>query len=81
MISFAEKLGTRLLYFVPRNNVVQRAENHRKTVIEYDPQSPQADEYRALAKIIGENQEFTLPTPLDNDTLEALLIKYSEEND
>ena len=76
---FAAKLGTKLLYFVPRNNVVQRAENRRKTVIEYAPDSAQADEYRALARTLGENREFTVPTPLDNDTLEALLIKYSEE--
>lgn len=75
---FAKRLGTRLLYFVPRDNVVQRAENRRKTVIEYEPQSGQADEYRALAKIIGENTEFSIPTPIDNDELEALLIKYTE---
>ena len=78
---FASKLGTRMLYFVPRNNVVQRAENRRKTVIEYDPASPQADEYRALAGIIAENRDFAIPTPLENDELEALLIKYSEETE
>lgn len=76
---FAQKLGTRLLYFVPRDNVVQRAENRRKTVIEYAPDAAQSDEYRALAKIIGENQQFSLPTPLENEELEALLIKYTEE--
>ncbi len=76
---FAAQLGTRLLYFVPRNNVVQRAENRRKTVIEYDPANPQADEYRALAKAIANNEQFTVPTPLSNEALEALLIKYSEE--
>lgn len=78
---FAAKLGTRLLYFVPRDNVVQRAENRRKTVIEYAPDSAQADEYRALARVLSENQQFALPTPLENDELEALLIKYSEEAD
>lgn len=76
---FAEKLGTKLLYFVPRNNVVQRAENRRKTVIEFQPDCAQADEYRALAKALGENRDFAIPTPLDNDALEALLIKYSED--
>lgn len=78
---FAALLGTRLLYFVPRNNVVQRAENHRKTVIEYAPADPQADEYRALARAIGENTGFTVPTPLSNEALEALLVKYSEDMD
>ena len=35
--AFAEKLGTRLLYFIPRDNVVQHAELKRKTVIEDAP--------------------------------------------
>lgn len=76
---FAARLGTKLLHFVPRDNVVQRAENRRKTVIEYSPDSPQAEEYRGLARIIGETSEFSVPTPLENDELEALVIKYSEE--
>ena len=76
---FAQRLGTKLLYFVPRDNVVQRAENRRQTVVEYAPDSAQAAEYRALAKALGENQDFTVPTPLENDALEALLLKYSEE--
>ena len=76
---FARKLGTKLLYFVPRDNVVQRAENRRKTVIEYDPACDQAREYRNLAKILADNQEFSVPTPLENEELEALLIKYTEE--
>jgi nitrogenase iron protein NifH len=76
---FASRLGTKLLYFVPRDNVVQRAENRRKTVIEYSPSSTQADEYRRLARVIGDNREFSVPTPLKNDELEALMLKYSEE--
>ena len=76
---FAQKLGTRLLYFVPRDNVVQRAENRRKTVIEYDPNCAQAQEYRNLAKLLADNTEFAVPTPLENEELEALLIKYTEE--
>ncbi len=76
---FAAALGSRLLYFVPRDNVVQRAENRRKTVLEYAPDSPQADEYRALARAIGENQQFCVPTPVDQQTLEDLLLRYSDE--
>ena len=33
----AEKLGTRMIHFVPRDNVVQRAEINRKTVIDFEP--------------------------------------------
>ena len=42
--AFAKELGTQLLYFVPRDNIVQRAEINRKTVIEYKPDSAQAQD-------------------------------------
>ena len=35
--AFAKVLGTQLIHYVPRDNVVQRAEIHRKTVIDYEP--------------------------------------------
>jgi nitrogenase subunit NifH len=34
---FAKKLGTQMIYFVPRDNDVQRAEINRMTVIEWKP--------------------------------------------
>lgn len=39
--AFSKELGTQLLYFVPRDNIVQRAEINKKTVIEYKPDSNQ----------------------------------------
>ncbi len=72
----AEKLGTQMIHFIPRENVVQRAEINRKTVIEYEPEHAQADEYRALAKKIDENKMFVVPTPITIEELEALLIKH-----
>jgi nitrogenase iron protein NifH len=74
--ALAERLGTQMIHFVPRDNVVQRAEINRKTVIEFEPTAGQADEYRNLAKAIDGNQVFTIPKPLDMDELEAILIKY-----
>ena len=35
-----------MIHFVPRDNLVQRAEMRRMTVIEYSPEHPQAQEYR-----------------------------------
>jgi nitrogenase iron protein NifH len=74
--AFAEELGTQLIHFVPRDNVVQRAEINKKTVIEYDPNAPQADEYRKLAKSIEENKLFTIPRPMTQERLEEILIQY-----
>jgi nitrogenase iron protein NifH len=74
--AFAEELGTQLIHFVPRDNVVQRAEINKKTVIEYDPQAQQAEEYRALAKSIEENELFVIPKPMTQERLEEILIQY-----
>ena len=74
--AFSRELGTKLLYFVPRNNVVQRAEINRQTVIQYAPGSNQAQEYRNLAKAIIDNQDFTIPTPMTQDRLEEILLEY-----
>ena len=74
--AFAKELGTQLLYFIPRNNIVQRAEIKRQTVIEYKSDSEQADEYRGLARKIDENDMFTIPTPMSQDRLEEILLEY-----
>ena len=74
--AFAEKLGTQMIHFVPRDNVVQRAEINRKTVIEYDAEHSQAEEYRTLAKKIENNQMFIVPKPMEIDQLEKMLIEH-----
>jgi nitrogenase iron protein NifH len=72
----AKKLGTQMIYFVPRDNDVQRAEINRKTVIEWNPEAPQADAYRGLAKAIDENKMFIVPNPLPIEELEQLLLDF-----
>ncbi|MBL8660686.1 MAG: nitrogenase iron protein [Rhodospirillales bacterium] len=75
--AMAAKLGTRLIHFVPRHNIVQHAELRRMTVIEYAPESKQADEYRALAKNIHENKgKGVIPTPITMDELEDMLMEF-----
>jgi len=74
--AFAEKLGTQMIHFVPRDNDVQRAEINRKTVIEWNPEATQASEYRTLAKAMEENTNLVIPTPLEIEELEALLMEY-----
>ncbi|HEX7713124.1 MAG TPA: nitrogenase iron protein [Bacillota bacterium] len=74
--AFAAQLGTQMIYFVPRDNMVQRAEINRKTVIDFDKTHPQADHYRNLARLIDKNEMFVIPKPLAIDQLEKLLIEY-----
>lgn len=74
--AFSEELGTQLIHFVPRDNVVQRAEIRKKTVIEFDPTANQAEEYRALAKAIENNRNFVIPKPMTQERLEQILLEY-----
>lgn len=74
--AFSKELGTKLLYFVPRDNIVQHAEINRKTVIAYAPDSDQAQEYRNLAEAVLENKEFVIPKPMEQERLEEILLQY-----
>lgn len=74
--ALAKRLNTQLIHFVPRDNIVQHAELRRMTVLEYAPQSPQAEQYRELARKIDANRNLTVPTPLSMDELEDLLLEY-----
>ena len=72
----AKKIGTQMIHFVPRDNDVQRAEINRKTVIDWNPEANQADEYRNLAKNIDANDMFVVPKPLQINELETLLMDF-----
>ncbi|WP_378956532.1 nitrogenase iron protein [Pelosinus sp. sgz500959] len=74
--AFAEEIGSQLIYFVPRDNLVQRAEINKKTVVDFDPESGQANEYRALAKAIDSNKMFVIPKPMTQDRLEEIMMQY-----
>ncbi|QCC86667.1 nitrogenase iron protein [Desulfovibrio desulfuricans] len=73
---FTASIGTQMIHFVPRDNIVQKAEFNKKTVTEYDETQNQAKEYSALAEKIINNQNFVIPQPLSMDQLEAMVVKY-----
>jgi len=72
----AKEIGTQMIHFIPRDNAVQKAEIHKKTVIDFCPDSPQADEYRALAKKVDENDMFVIPKPMSIERLEEILMEH-----
>ena len=76
IMELARQLGTTMVHFVPRDNVVQRAEIRRMTVIEYEPSAKQAEEYRTLARKLIDNKNFVIPTPITMETLEQLLMDF-----
>ena len=73
---FTASIGTQMIHFVPRDNIVQKAEFNKKTVTEYDDSQNQAKEYSELAEKIINNQDFVIPQPLSMDQLEAMVVKY-----
>lgn len=72
----AKELGTQMIHFVPRDNDVQRAEINKKTVIDYSPNVPQADEYRQLARKLDGNDMFVIPKPMKIERLEEILMEH-----
>ncbi len=75
--ALAARLNSKLIHFVPRDNIVQHAELRKMTVIQYAPNSKQAGEYRALAEKIHANSgRGTVPTPITMEELEDMLLDF-----
>lgn len=72
----AERIGTQMIHFVPRDNAVQRAEIHKKTVIDFSPEVGQADEYRSLARKVDSNTMMVIPNPMNIEELETILMEH-----
>lgn len=72
----AERIGTQMIHFVPRDNAVQRAEINKKTVIDFSPEVGQAEEYRTLARKVDSNSMLVIPNPMNIDELEAILMEH-----
>lgn len=73
---FARRLNTKLVAFIPRNVIVNEAENRRQTVLQYAPESDQAAIYRSLADYITTNEDLSVPTPMTFDQLEELVAEF-----
>jgi len=73
---FAEKINSKVIGIVPRNEIVQKSEIDAKTVLEKFPNSPQAEVYRKLANSIILNKKFVIPQPMDNEEFDIFFRKF-----
>lgn len=73
---FAETLGSKLVYFIPRSPVIQACEVESKTVLEHSPQSPEAEAFRELAQQVIDNDHKVIPKPIEE--LSDLETMYRE---
>jgi nitrogenase iron protein NifH len=75
--ALAARINTKLIHFVPRDNIVQHAELRKQTVLQYAPDSKQAEEYRQLAnKIHANSGKGTIPAPITMEELEDMLMAF-----
>jgi nitrogenase iron protein NifH len=74
---FAERLGTRLIDFIPRSPVIQSCEVEGRTVLEHSPQSAEAEVFRHLAQCVLDNDSRIIPRPFEKvEELEALYRRH-----
>ena len=66
---FVARTGTQIMQYIPRSITVTQSELKGRTTIEAQPQSAQADVYRALARRVDEHTNSTVPAPLEPQAL------------
>lgn len=75
---FAKRLNTKLIAFIPRDQIVQKAEVNRQTVIQYAPGSEQAKVYRELARNILDNTDLSIPRTMAFEELEEFMMEFEK---
>jgi nitrogenase iron protein NifH len=75
---FSRRINSTLVQYIPRDRKIQLAEIHKQTVVEYSPNSTQAGLYRELSSYVMTNTNFTIPTPIEIDALEALALEFMQ---
>ncbi|WP_373838489.1 Ni-sirohydrochlorin a,c-diamide reductive cyclase ATP-dependent reductase subunit [Methanospirillum sp.] len=74
--AFASEIGSKVIANIPRSDLVQHAELHNQTVIEYSPDSSLSFIYQSLADAIMTNTDFVIPKPLEIEDLEKMARSY-----
>lgn len=77
--SFARRLSSQLVAYIPRNELFRECEFNGKTVIEGAPDSELAQALRDLKDTIMTNANLTIPTPLELEELEELAAQWHRE--
>ena len=77
--TFAQRIGTTLVEFIPWDDKVREAEIYRKPVLDYDPHGVFSQAVQRLADKILINKELVIPKPLDLEELEAIVQVQEEE--
>ena len=74
--AFAEKIGTHVIGTIHRSNLIQDAELDAKTVVDKYPESEEAGEYSKLASNIMDNENISIPEPMDDEEFEEFFKSF-----
>ena len=74
LTDFAETLGSKLVHFVPRSQVIQACEVESKPVLALSPDSEEAGVFRTLAQEVMANDPPVIPSPIED--LSELEVLY-----
>lgn len=69
----AKNLSSRVIGWIPRDNIVQECELKNVTVIEGSPDSNMTKVYSELASNIMSNENFVIPTPMDDIKFDLMI--------
>jgi nitrogenase iron protein NifH len=79
--AFAKRIGTELVAFIPRSELVSKAELSSKTIMEFAPGTDLANVYLTIADYIGRHQNPVMPKPLSDAELEAFFHEFCYDSD
>ena len=74
--AFAEEIGTQVIGIIGRSQLIQRSELDAKTVVEYAPESKEAEDYRKLASDIFSNDNYSTPEPMEDEDFENFFKSF-----
>ncbi|MCL2642649.1 MAG: hypothetical protein FWD52_03950 [Candidatus Bathyarchaeota archaeon] len=74
--TFAKKIGTNIVAFIPRSELIPQAELASKTIMEFAPNTELAHIYIAIADYIEHHANPVIPTPLSDTDLEDFLHDF-----
>lgn len=75
---FVERTQTQIMQYIPRSITVTQSELAGRTTIEAQPDSAQAEVYRALARRVDEHVQSTVPAPLEPQELRDWAAGWSD---
>ena len=74
--AFAKEIGTQVIGVIGRSNLIQRSELDAKTVVEYAPESTEAEDYRKLANDIFINDNYSTRETMEDEVFENFFKSF-----